>query len=194
MYNKKRIIIGVCLLGLITLTAFLIFRPKDLSLIDITSDNFNTKLKRVDKDLKFLHLSNCIPDKIDVNLTYLLPEMEDNSRKIERGESDGMLHISYESKSTMLIYKFVWKNGELINFYITPTYSDDDDNHGYQLKSIIDKLILTKQFILKESVLKTGSDILIKESEDCFIIVTLQRSYSEKISSSIFLWSYAKHK
>lgn len=196
MTSRKRLIIIICAvvpIGII-LTFFVISRM-EYSMLEIDGDNYNDKIKpnlhSIQNDVNF---DECIPDRFELSLAFLRGEGENNSCITTRKKSEfdnKREYVSFESKVTGLTYSTGWQDGRFVICNIINP--NQDENMFALMKRILDKLILTQGFVLKESKLKNGRDLLIKENDSDFIIVQ-GFSYSQRAIYSLFITTYSKKK
>ena len=151
------------------------------SLLDIDADNYKNKLKKNDNSIWDCMIDDCIPDNVGLWSSYMYSEFQTNGLKIEKTQTNPTrTRISISHTSSNLNYNVWFENGKIpVACQITSNYFNP------LLKQIADQLILKKQFILKKSNLIRGEDILIKETDDDFIIVGLNRKYEDPPMSLI---------
>ena len=168
----KKVIIIVGSIVVVALV-LLILHSQTYSLSDIEADNYKHKLKKDDKSIWNCMIDDCIPDNVGLWSSYMYSEIQSNGLKIEKIQTNPTrTRISISNTPSSLDYDVWFENGEIpVACQISSSHYDP------LLKQIADQLILKKQFILKKSNLMSGDDILIKETDDDFIIVDLNRKY-----------------
>ena len=184
--KKVIIIIGSIVVVALVL---LVLHSQTYSLLDIDADNYKHKLKKDDKSIWNCMIDDCIPDNVGLWSSYMYSEFQTNGLKIEKTQTNPTrTRISISHTLSKLNYNVWFDNGKIpVACQITSNY------YNPLLKQIADQLILKKQFILKKSNLISGYDILIKETNDDFIIVKLTRKYEDP-PMSLIISTYSKRR
>lgn len=193
---KKKIIIITLAIVIILLASATILYFQEYSLLQINADNFDKRLKRNEEAIYKCGIDNCIPD----NITLLHSDdlatssnYKNNGFEIERIQTNPTrLEIKATSYHTDITYCMFFEKDKGAISAVFYTYNGNE-----LFKQIVDKLILKEGFILKESELKRGRDIIIKETEDNFIIVEINGTYENGERNSIhglFINTYSKRK
>lgn len=193
MQNRitKKIILGI---SIILITAFVYVYNAKYSLYEITPDNYKTILKENDASLSEAGLDQAISEKFSIALAYNYATSKNlnvasiNSTKLIKGT-----HVEIHSYTTDLNYWAMFTDKQLtsISIFKTGVMNPDSPRNPF-IRAMINNLILKEGFLLKRTKLKEGSDIIIKETEDSFIIGSFY-SYDAEISS-IWLSTYSKKK
>lgn len=203
-------LIGVVILILIV-SVLLYMLNSRYSISDITADNYKKNLKASNESILSVAsgISTCLPNNVvSENQNYstlrftlasseLLSESENEYEKVGRSTSDDMLYVDYANKLTRIRCQANWKG---VKQRILVSCAINDIGMGYKgsfdpkYKTMIDKLILSEGFILKESALRSGNDILIKDNDDNFIIVDIWGSYSRNEIVGLFISTFSKKK
>lgn len=193
-------------LFVILITSYLILQSQKYSTLDITADNFKDILKdHYDKklDLRTIGIDNCLPE--NQNAATFLPlslETADilykdennyfnkNRLEIKREENSKCIKLNIYSSNTILNYTVFFQKPKknLSSVIVFSQYQNQ------LIKTIVDKLIINEGFILKKSNLKNGHDIIIKETDNNFIIGELFNTYEPDYPLQLILSSYDKRK
>jgi len=205
---KAKYLIGIIILVL-SIAILIFMYLSRYSNSDITADNYRKLLKQSNESIlaEADGISRCLPgnitnetkDTYDLNFnlwqsnTY--SETENELEQITKSTEQDWLFITYANKLTKIRCQANWKGTKTKN--LVSCAINDIAHKGYydrQYKIMVDKLILNEGYALKESTLKSGSDILIKDNESNFIIVAVSGSYSKSEISRLFFSTYSKKK
>lgn len=186
---KKIIIISSSIIILSLILLFL--HLQTYSLLDITADNYKTKLKESHHPIWYCALDNYIPD--DISLWVYSSEYKVIQRinvKAEVKQLDSHTkRITISQTPSGLEYVIVFEDQNPIQCDILNSHYQFDP----QLVTLAEKLILKQQFILKKSELIHGQDILIAETEDDFIIIVMNTKCDYKTPPmSMHISTYSK--
>lgn len=191
--QKKRILFIVFIITLISAISIYAYSAK-YELSNITADNFNDILKRDNNHIYDMSgIQNYIPDKIPIILSKnLIPSNNFNNNGFEvftdKSSTRSWTHI--KSFQTKLMYSTYFNLDEKLVAISIGTTSYDP-----QIKIIIEKLIINCEFVLKESDKKNGKDIIIKETDESFIIGEIISTYENpNPPMSITFTSFSKKK
>jgi hypothetical protein len=163
------------------------------SINEIDADNYKVKLKKSGHSIWDCMIGNYIPDNIglwDYGSDYqVIQPINVNVTITEESSERKLVEIS-DTPST-LWYQMVWvKKEPILCQIIARKYQNDS-----QLAKIAERLIMEKQFTLKKSSLLDGSDILIKETENDFIIVEIGGKFDyDNPPRSLSISAYSKNK
>lgn len=158
---------------------------------DIDADNYKSKLKETNDLIWESGIDNCIPENISLLTSDNDSIYQSNGLQIEKTQtSTTRTRVTIENTPSNLIYNtYFEKNKGPVSVVV------ENLTRKFKLKDIFDKLILKEGFILNESRLINGDDILIKETEGFFIIVKILKKYDSAIPSNGFVIStYSKRR
>lgn len=205
---KLRYLILIALTILFALI-FLFVKQIKYSVFDVNADNYRTILKPTDESILSIAdaLSSSLPGNeykdtrgidclhFNIGSSNVFSEDEDQFRKVEKSTYKEMLSVVYNDKTRNFRCQANWKgtNNNILTSCAIDAITNKIALNPY-CKDIIDKLIVSESFILKESALKTGSDILVKDNGDNFIIVSIGGNYSRNEIISLFIRTYSKDK
>jgi hypothetical protein len=158
---------------------YFLFQVK-YSVVDIDPDTYKDKLKMGGNHFRLPAIEKYNPDKLDLAYAFQLTDATAKFKGVKLEKSENKVNkkalVSIYSNSTNFSYDIVYENYFPIGYIISA-------RSPVLLKIICDKLILEDGFILKRSnyLLKNmkGYDILIKETEDSFIICELSVKYDD---------------
>jgi hypothetical protein len=188
---KKKIIIIILTTLIVLIASGTILYFQEFSLLQINADNYRTKLKESEEPVYLSGIDNCIPDHFSIlraNDFATSNNFENNGIKVERTEiNPTRLRITVQSISTNMEYNVWYKENNIPVRAQVICWSNSN-----LIKQIIDRLIIQEGFILKQSELKSGQDILIKETENTFIIAELAITYED--ATSFVIESFSKRK
>lgn len=187
----KKIIIVVVVVIAALVSGFLVFRPKTYSMLEIEADNYEQKLKASNEPLYYSAIDKCIPDKIDPLHSLNYTPSNNNGLEITKEKKDDFTSVRINSSISDLQY-LTWfnKNNEPISCSISRNVM------GYEpkLKEICNQLMLNG-FILKKTKLLNGHDMLIKETDDNFIVININSKYEyPNPPMSLHIQTYGKEK
>ena len=199
MFNKKYLFKAIIasLFFLIILLSFL-FTAK-FSINEITADNFKSKLSLNNASILIDNqLDQHIPDKFPITFAHEFLDAENfnnNGLNIKNTKVQKGNHVEISSSNNRLVYYLNFHQNALVDAYIFK-YGLMDENmpNTYFIKKIINDMIIKDGFSLKRTDSKSGNDIIIKETDDSFIIGNFF-SYDDIIPPQyITINSYRKHK
>jgi hypothetical protein len=193
--NKKVIFLAIS--ALLILVIIYASNAK-YSISEITADNYESKLKRNDASLFEADLDNAIPENFSLWFSYKNSNsnnFRNNGVTITNEKTVNGNWVQISSSRTRLNYWIAFDEGIMTSVSIfKQAYLDTNSPPTPLIKEIIDKLILDKGFLLKRTHLKSGSDIVIKETKNCFIIGKFF-SYDSPIPvSHIIIETFSKKK
>jgi len=193
---KKKI--SIALVSLIVLAIGFYLYTAKYSINEIEANNFGTLLKPNKKSILLSHLDNAIPDKLPFILLYEAMD-SDNSNgegyKIinEKHNSNNILNI--HSYLTNLNYTIIYDNKVASSAWIfKDRLHDSNSPENPRIRDIINDLIYNYGFTLKKNNLKNSFDIVIKETEDSFIIGSFYSIEEQPITNNITFQSFSKKK
>lgn len=195
--NKLLFLLPTLILIISLIGYYFFFRS--YSVTDITADNYRSLLKETNDAITLDDISPGTQKDLHMLYANQFGEQDNGTIKISRLEQDNNLQIDYKTKITYLRYTTNWKGAnydKLWSYYVTDYFMANDflPSTPQEIKNIADVLIIKEGFILKESNLKDGGDILIKETKDAFIISRLTGSYSGNSILSMAMSKYSKKK
>ena len=192
MINKKYLY--SLIVFLILVIAIFTLAIQKYSLLDITADNFADILELNESSVFQSGIDQCIPDKITLHMSHDYAPSDNyggNGLNIKREENSKRLWITIKSLNTGLTYKAYYEMDDATLVAINISSKTYDP----LLKEIAENLMVKSGFILKTSKLKMGNDIIIKETEDSFIIGTLYLAFEDPHPPlAINITSYGKRK
>jgi uncharacterized protein YihD (DUF1040 family) len=179
--------------SLIIISSVILFLTNcSYSIVEIDADNYKAKLRNNRKSVWATGIENYIP-RIDAECfsirtreVYTLGQRYGvkilkctNSNYISKYGT----YYCFESAPSNLEYKALYKKRKdpgkidmVIEIRIDSKWKDDN---MLKIKEIIRKLCEENGFVLKRSRLILGSDIIIKETEDSFIIGVINSKYDD---------------
>jgi hypothetical protein len=186
--NIKKFII---LLAICVATITIYFSLAKYSVSDITPDNYKKKLEETNASLFEAGLDNVIPENLSLyNANEYLnsDNFRGNGIKITNTKTDYGHQIEISSSKTKLNYWITFDREKYTRVWIfKQALMDPDSPPNPLIKEIINNLILNNGFILKRSEFRNGSDFIIKETDNCFIIGSfLSYDGAEPISNITF--------
>lgn len=163
------------------------------SVLDITADNFKDGIlgpyyQGNEGSLWETGIDNCISDKISL-LNSNNYQNCNSYYQIQRNENEKGLSIIISNNQNKLEYKTFFNKKNQITSIIINSFGN-----YFQVKKIVENLIIKEGFTLKKTNLKNGFDIIIKETNDSFIIGYLVEEYEPTPPSAIFISSFSKRK
>jgi len=185
--KKVIIIIG----SIVVAFVLLVLHSQTYSLLDIEADNYKHKLKETNDLIWESGIDNCIPENISLLNSDNYSIYQSNGLHIEKTQtSPTRTRVTIGNTPSYLIYNtYFEKNKGPVSVVV------ENLTRKFKLKDIFDKLILKEGFILKQSLLINGDDILIKETKGFFIIVKILKKYDSSIPSNGFVIStYSKRR
>jgi hypothetical protein len=192
--GRKKIILSIFSLIIISLIIYGL--NAEYTIYEITPDNYIEKLKSVNEPIYSAGLDNVIPDNFQLSFSknYASSDnYQNNGIEISNKETENGNNVHLHSHKTNLAYNVLFSDGKMTFVWIMKWgLLDPDIPDNKLIRGIIDKLVLNESFILKRSKLKSGSDIIIKETDSYFIIghFVTDAEYPQSISFS----SYSKKK
>ncbi len=193
---KKKISIAV--IGLIVLALGFYLYTAKYSMNEIEANNFGTLLKTNKKSILLSQLDKAIPDKLPFIVLYEAMD-SDNSNgegyKIinEKYSSNNILNV--HSYLTNLNYTVIYDNKTAISAWVFKDRLHDlNSPENPRIRNIIDDLIYNYGFTLKKNNLKNSFDIIIKETEDSFIIGSFYSIEEQPLTNNITFQSFSKKK
>ena len=167
-------------------------------MLEVNADNYRKILKKNNKSLYNAQLNNVIPDNIPLINLYDVSDSDNfrsNGLNVVNKKNNEYNHVEIHSYNNNLNYWFLFENKKLTFAWIFKhALLAENSPPNLHLRTIVDKLVLKEGYTLKKSELKYGSDILIKEFDDYFIIVDFSTSEVESIVNSISFSTYGKKK
>jgi hypothetical protein len=159
--------------------------------LDIDADNYKSKLKETNDLIWESGIDNCIPEDISLLTSDNYSIYQSNGLQIEKTQTNPTrTRVTIGNTPSYLIYNTYFEKDKGAVAVVVENLTGK-----YRLKDIFDKLILKEGFILNQSTLINGDDILIKETKGFFIIVDINRKYDSAIPSSGFVIStYSKRR
>lgn len=129
----------------------------------------------------------------------MVAEQDNGVNKITRVQYDDYLQIQQLSKENYIKTVTNWPGPnydklQSCHFYDYYMSNNNLATTTIELKRIIDRLITKEGFSLKQSDLKNGNDILIKETDDKFVIMQIVGSYANNDIISLSVGAYKKSK
>lgn len=193
---KKKISIAV--VSFIVLAAGLYLYTAKYNINEIEANNFGTLLKTNNKSILLSQLDKAIPDKLPFIVLYEAMD-SDNSNgegyKIinEKYNSNNILNV--HSYLTNLNYKVIYDNKTAISAWVFKDRLHDlNSPENPRIRNIINDLIYNYGFTLKKNNLKNSFDIIIKETEDSFIIGSFYSIEEQPLTNNITFQSFSKTK
>ena len=169
------------------------------SISDISAENFKYKL--VTKNASILidnGLDRYLPDNIPISMGYEFVNSDDfrgngltikntigdKGNVVEISSNNSKLHYTLLYYRNIISYAFIFKTGLM----------DENIPNTIYIKKIIDDMIIKDGFTLKRSELKKGHDIIIKETDNSFIIGDFGSYDDSALPQSITIQVYHKTK
>jgi len=184
-----------------------------ISIFDIDADNYERKLHTNNESLWCVNIDDYIPtiDKECFSISMRgisalgqrygvkILKTDDLTKAYGiRWTNDLGTYYSFEPAPSDLEYKILYEKNEDPNKTdkITEIRIDSKlkDENAPKIKQIIKELIEQNGFTLIRSSLILGSDIIIKETKDSFIIGVINLKYESRISlpHGLYIKSYSK--
>lgn len=167
--NKMKLLV-IILSGFLVIILLLYINSIEYSLADITSDNYVSKLTNIKKSLYKAQLDLYIPDKFPFIRSFEFANSDNYNNNGLRVKNNEGKWVEIHSNNTNINYYLSFNEGNM-------TYASirlDEMNPNFltrpHIKNLINSLILNESFTLMNSDLKNGFDIIIKETNDVFII------------------------
>jgi hypothetical protein len=176
---KKIIVIGISIVVFILFLLFLYFQT--YSVYEIDADNYRKKLKQSDNSIWDCMLDDYIPDNISLwsyGDDYQVVQPTNVKVNIEENKTIKRKRVTITQTPSNLNYivTYQYKGGD-IKVPIWCMISNSSFQYDPRLVNIAEQLVLNRQFIFKKSQLINGQDILIKETDNDFIIIEMFRKY-----------------
>jgi hypothetical protein len=163
------------------------------------------QLKKNDDDgyLSSLKIDQCLPENkyngalipLSLETSFWLYSgkgipFNQSALKIEREEFEKLIKYEINSLMTGLFYTILFdKSNEGIKTIIIFNQSDNNN-----IQYIIDNLILKDGFVIKKCLMKNGRDIIVKETENNFIIGEIYEGMTPDCPSQLIISPYTKRK
>lgn len=193
---KKKI--SIAIVSFIVLAVGLYLYTAKYNISEIDADNFRTLLKENNAPIFQANLDNVIPDKFPFSQCFDALESDNfrgNGLKIVNRKSKENNHVEIFSYKTNLNYWITFENKKVTNAWIFKDGLMDPNTPNTELiRIMINKLIYNNGFTLKKSNLKRNNDIIILETEDCFIIGNFYSIDEQPYTSNILFESFSKKK
>ncbi len=180
---KSLLIISICCLTLTAISVIYVLKIKEHNVSDITADNYEKMIKPIDLPIYSSGIDQIANEKFFPLYAYQYVTTEGVMNVTQKTTSNGTLHTQIKSYKSGLLYDVFFKNKKAIYFSVA------NPKLPSTVKSFMDRLITKNGFILKESKLISGNDILIREDEDCFMIATIFSKYDDPTSFAIKAYS-----
>jgi len=201
-------LVGVIVL-ILAVSIFLYMLKSRYTISDVTADNYKKMLKPSNETILSVSdgISTSLPGNVssenrdfyttrfNLSSSDLISERENEYEKVGRTTANDMLYVEYANKLTKIRCQGNWKGLKekiLVSCAINDMGYKGSFDPNYKI--IADKLILSEGFILKESSLRAGNDILIKDNDNNFIIAELWGSYSRNEIVGLFISTFSKKK
>lgn len=169
------------------------------SIVDIDADNYKQKLHTNNETVWETGIEDYIP-KLDAEcLSIRTKEIYRKGSlygvRIKRNPSkDDVNGFWYEfnGSPSNLLYSAIFKNDEIITRM--DIHSNYDSSGGRKINEIAQQLIERNGFLLSKSKLILGSDIIIKETEEGFIIGSFGLKYGipDEFPVVLYFITYSK--
>ncbi len=173
MSKKKVLLVTLSCVGLVVVLLTYI-NTIEYSVSEISPDNYMSKLTRTKSTIFEAGLQDFIPDNFPILESYRAltsDNYNNNGLKITNNKTDDTNQVDIHSYRTNINYTLVFKDEHLIYAWIFKQgYMDPNTPPTRSVKKMIDDLILQKGFMLMRTNMKVGSDFIIKETDDSFII------------------------
>lgn len=199
MLKKKYLFKAIIASLVILIILFSFFFTSKFSLNEITADNYESKLSSNNSSILIDNqLDQYIPDKFPITVAHEFLDAENfngNGLNIKNTKSPKGNHVEISSSNSRLVYYLNFHQNALVDAYIFKYgLMDESLPNTYFIKKIINDMIIKDGFSLKRTDSKSGNDIIIKETDDSFIIGKFF-SYDDTIPPQyISIFSYRKYK
>lgn len=188
---KKSLIILFFLIAL-SIISIIAYQSSNYAMYDIDADNYDEKLKTNEYSISNCGIDPCIPGGLSIinSISYApTNNFNGNGIEISKEEKDEYTRVTINDSRNNILY-FTWFNKNKISYkchiWSNPMVP------SLLLKDICDKLML-QGYVLKRSKLVEGNDILIKETEERFIIVDISNKYdTPELPRALNIYSYNK--
>jgi hypothetical protein len=179
--QRSRLLITL-LLAIIGALVIYILSIQSYSITEIDADNYESILHENNKSVWGTGIEDCIPfddaNCISIRTKTLFTEgiyKGVTLEKIQVNDHPSDYLYKFKNAPSGLDYSGYFSNDKIVSgIYIDGKL---DTRKGPLIRWIIDNLLKKQGFTLKESKLIMGGDIIICESEDSFIIGTLNGKY-----------------
>jgi hypothetical protein len=194
--TKRNILL--ILFSLILIAIVIYTSTAQYSISEITPDNYKTNLKKINASLNEAGIDQVIPEKFllsSANKYLTSDNFRNNGIKITNTKIDNGNHVEIHSTVTQLNYWITFEKGNFTQAYIfKQALMDPNSPPTPFIKEIVNNLILKNGFLLKRTELKNGSDFIIKETDNCFIIGSFYSYDSQEPVSNITFSTFSKKK
>jgi hypothetical protein len=191
-------VVKIALFSVVILTMiFYHFYTLKISSDQITADNFESILTKSNSSiLNENNFNQYIPDKFPVFTAYEFADSKNyNGNGLEITNKKGLNgnFVEITSLNSRLVYYLGFTHNILDYAYVFRYgLMDESQPKTYFIKKIINELLLNDGFSLKKTKLKSGQDIIIKETNDTFIIGKFFSGDGEDIPQYIVMNSFRK--
>jgi hypothetical protein len=195
--KSRLLILGLLIVAVMTVIIIYMSILK-YSISEISADNYKSKLKENISSLSEAQLNEVIPDKFSIydSKDFLTSDnFENNGLRITNNARVDGRRVEISSTRTQLNYWINFTEGKLTNVFIFKQALLNPNSPPTPLiKEMINKLIIQEGFVLKKSELKNGSDIIIKETKDSFIIGDFYSYDDLELTANITISSFSRKK
>lgn len=174
----------------------------EYSLNDISPENYLKLLRSKDENLGQVNsdLQNAIPDRIPLAGADNFTDSDNfrgNGLNVKNEKTSYGNVVRILSSNSGLGYQLIFDAGVLSRLFIYKSgmYIDFPSQFSESaISDIVNKLVLNNSYILKHTDYKNGYDLIIKETNESFIIGAVSVMFSNGVPYSINFYDISKKK